>query len=860
MRRLFLSLLALMLIISCSKEETANTDKEKANTSQEVDHSIVQGEAIVRFSDEMISLIESDLNEGKLATRSMGLNQALDEIGISSIKRLFPNAGKFEPRTRREGLHKWYVVKFGETVPQTRATMELESVPGIEQVENQRAIKLEGFNDPKLSSQWGFNNPKGYDINVIPVWNSYTTGNPRVIVAVVDEGVDVKHEDLAANCGTKHYNAITYNTTIVAGSHGTHVAGSIAAVNNNGIGVCGVAGGDAKNGKKGVTIMSCEILREVNGKTLNGSSAAAIKWAADHGAVISQNSWGYSYDRDGDGRLNSAELAEALAGTVSASDKAAIDYFIEYAGCDNDGNQLPDSPMKGGLVVFAAGNEGIQNGAPANYEPVIAVGAIDNFGNKASFSNYGEFVDIAAPGTSILSTYPDNKYNSLQGTSMACPHVSGVAALLVSYLGGPGFTCDELKDRLLSTKNTTIVPKSIGGLVDAMAALTYGSDFVPGKVNDIKASVVTNEASLSWITAGDAKGHPAYGYSVIFGKDKAAVEAADPVSESLSNVSRQVVLSDVKYNETMNVTLSDLDFNSEYYVKISGFSYSKTYGETSDVISFLTGKNNRPVIELEEPDGITLKSHEVKDIKMNIYDPDGHTFSCDYKPGSNADTFDKSMDGKWQVRIRAANAEAGSYTAQLTATDKYGETAIKEIRYTILENTPPQKIKNVEDMFFTSVGSSFTLNMTDYFTDADGEELGYSVSTGNPSVARMVPNVDQITGTILQYGATTITITAMDAKNATAKVEFKILAREASVEYAAYPNPVKDILRVATGKDLEEIAVRIVSQTGGTVYDGSLKASAFEPAEIDMSKCAPGKYMATIRIGSKEYKETIIKK
>ena len=860
MRKLYLSLLVLAAMVSCSKEEAVDADKEKSTTAQEVDCSIVQGEAIVKFSDDMIAMIEDDLNNGKIVTRSMGLNQALDEIGITSIRRLFPNAGEYEPRTRREGLHKWYVVSFEDNVPQTRATMELETVPGIEHVENQHIINVEGFNDPKFSSQWGYNNPEGYDINVIPVWNCYTEGDPKVIVAVVDEGVDLKHEDLAANCGPEHYNAINNNSSIVAGTHGTHVAGTIAAVNNNGIGVCGVAGGDAKNGKKGVTIMSCEILREVNGKTLNGSSAAAIKWAADHGAVISQNSWGYSYDRDGDGRLNSAELAEALAGTVSASDKAAIDYFIEYAGCDNDGNQLPDSPMKGGLVVFAAGNEGIQNGAPANYEPVIAVGAIDNFGNKASFSNYGEFVDIAAPGTSILSTYPDNQYNSLQGTSMACPHVSGVAALLVSYLGGPGFTCEELKDRLLSTKNTTIVPKSIGGLVDAMAALTYGSDFVPGKVNDIKASVVTNEASLSWITAGDAKGHPAYGYSVIFGKDKAAVEAADPVSESLSNVSRQVVLSDVKYNETMNVTLSDLDFNSEYYVKISGFSYSKTYGETSDVISFLTGKNNPPVIELEEPDGITLKSHEVKDIKMNIYDPDGHTFSCDYKPGSNADTFDKSMDGKWQVRIRAANAEAGSYTAQLTATDKYGETAIKEIRYTILENTPPQKIKNVEDMFFTSVGSSFTLNMTDYFTDADGEELGYSVSTGNPSVVRMVPNVDQITGTILQYGATTVTITAMDAKNATAKVEFKILAREASVEYAAYPNPVKDILRVATGKDLEEIAVRIVSQTGGTVYDGSLKASAFEPAEIDMSKCAPGMYMATIRIGSKEYKETIIKK
>ena len=853
-------MLALAIIASCSKEENIDTGKEEAVQAQKVDHSIIQGEVIVKFNDEMIALIEDDLDKGKIVTRSMGLNQVLDEIGISSISRLFPDAGEYEPRTRREGLHKWYVIKFGDNVPQTRATMELGSIPGIELVENQRTIKVEGFDDPKLSSQWGFSNPQGYDINVVPVWNGYTTGDPRVIVAVVDEGVDVNHEDLATNCGPDHYSTIDYSSKIVAGTHGTHVAGTIAAINNNGLGVCGVAGGDATNGRKGVTIMSCEILRDVNGKTRSGSSAVAIKWAADHGAVICQNSWAYSYDRDGDGSLNSIELSNALAGKVSASDKVAIDYFIKYAGCDNDGNQLPDSPMKGGLVVFAAGNDAIQNGVPANYEPVIAVAAIDNHGNRASFSNFGDFVDIAAPGTSILSTYPNGKYHSLQGTSMACPHVSGVAALLVSYLGGQGFTCDELKDRILSSKNTTAVSKNIGGLVDAMAALTYGSDFVPGKVTDIRATTVTNEANLSWTATGDAEGHPAYGYSIIFGKDKSAVEAADPASGSLPDVSQEVVISDVRFNETMNVTLSDLDFSSGYYVKVAGFSYSKTYGEPSDVVDFVTGKNNPPVIEFEGSDEIILKSHDVKDIKMTIHDPDGHSFQCEYKPGSNADTFDKTADGKWQVRIRAYNAEAGSYTAQITVTDKFGEASTKEIKYTILENTPPQKIKDIENIFFTSPKDRFTLDMTEYFNDSDGERLIYSLSLSNPSLAAYEIEADKITGTVLKYGSTTVTVTAYDARNATATAEFKILAREASIEYSAYPNPVKDVLKIATGKDLTDVHVKISSATGSIVIDKTFKASAFEPAEIDMSGCAPGKYSATIKFDSKEYKQTIVKK
>ncbi len=851
-----------LTIISCSKEETKDSDKETAGTAQEVDYSFVQGEAIVKFDDEMIDLIEDDLDNGKIVTRSMGLNQALDEIGISSIKRLFPDAGEFEPRTRKEGLHKWYVVNFKESVPQTRATTELESTPGIEHVESRRAVILNDFNDPGFNKQWGFYNTesKGHDINVAPVWSGYTTGDPKVIVAVVDEGVDLEHEDLAANCGTRHYSAVTFNSTVVGGGHGTHVAGTIAAVNGNGVGVCGVAGGDAAKGKKGATIMSCEIFREVNGKTRNGSSALAIKWAADNGAVICQNSWAYNYDRDNDGNLNASELAAALAGEVSLADKVAIDYFIKYAGCDNDGNQLPDSPMKGGLVVFAAGNENIQNGVPANYEPVIAVAAIDSYGKKAYYSNYGDFVDIAAPGSSIYSTKPGNKYGYLQGTSMACPHVSGVAALLVSYLGGQGFTCDELKDRILSTKNTSAVPKNIGGLIDAMAAMTFGADYIPVKVNDIKASVVTNEATLSWTNTGDAEGHPAYGYSIIYGKDKDAVEAADPACEPSTDVSREVVLSNVKYNETMSATLSDLDFSSEYHVKMAGFSYAKTYGEASDVVRFVTGRNNPPVIEIDEIEPLTLKSFETKEISVSIYDPDGHDFTYDYKPGSDADRFSKTLDGKWKIQIKASGTDAGTYTALLTATDKFGESAIKEIRYTILENTPPQKIKDIEDMFFVSLGETFTLNAPDYITDADGEELGYSISLSDPNVAHIVPNGDRIVGTILQYGATTVTITALDAKNAAAKVEFRILAREASIDYTAYPNPVKDILSIATGAELKDVRIRIASTTGSIVFDQTVKASAFEPAKIDMSECAPGRYSATIRFNSKEYKQTIIKR
>lgn len=108
-KRFYLPLMALALAVACSKveiEEAGDEEKVKVKeTEVAVDHSIVRGEAVVRFSDDMISLIEADLAQGKVVTRSMGLNQALDEIGITSIRRLFPDAGEFEERTRREGLH-----------------------------------------------------------------------------------------------------------------------------------------------------------------------------------------------------------------------------------------------------------------------------------------------------------------------------------------------------------------------------------------------------------------------------------------------------------------------------------------------------------------------------------------------------------------------------------------------------------------------------------------------------------------------------------------------------------------------------------------------------------------------------------
>ena len=435
---------------ACSVKEPAAVPVQEEEVVS-VAEAVAPGSATVLFDEDMIALIEEDLAAGSLETKSDGLNAVLRSLGIVRMERVFPDAGEYEERTRREGLHRFYEVEFDPSVPVTKAVDELSCVPGIEKVECHRPIALRGFNDPMLSRQWHYINTgtEGADVDVEGVWSNYTVGSRDVIVSVVDEGVCYTHPDLADNCwddGSGHhgYNFVksSYNITWSDASdvgHGTHVAGIISAVNNNGTGICGLAGGDYAAGIGGVRLMSCQIFAGDSGASDSGCGRA-IKWGADHGALISQNSWGFYADSNGDGTVSSSELATFKTYTIPSAIKAAVDYFIKYAGCDNEGNQKEDSPMQGGLVIFAAGNENIDFDPICAYEPVISVGAFGSNGKKASYSNYGDWVDFGAPGGDgskyILSTLPTNIASSgyggtgWMGTSMACPHVSGVAALL----------------------------------------------------------------------------------------------------------------------------------------------------------------------------------------------------------------------------------------------------------------------------------------------------------------------------------------------------------------------------------------------------------------------------------------------
>lgn len=861
MKHYLAAMMMAAVLISCAQEELMQPEPSVGQLTEDSGNYVL-GEARVFLSEDMAAIVEEAAEKGAVQTKSPGLNLALEELGIIEMYRLFPHAGEYEERTRREGLHRWYVVKYDPNVSLTKSEASLSQVEGIEIFEPVQQIKINDFND-LTADLWGLYNQnyKGVDINVKPVWDYYTTGNKDVIVAVVDNGIDLDHEDLAANClpAGRHHNYVDDNSYIIAGDHGTHVAGTIGAVGNNGKGVVGVAGGDSAKGKSGVMLMSAQIFRTTSsGVTESVGGAAAIKGSADNGAVIAQNSWGYIYDSNGDGAVTGDELTKAQKITIQPSDKSAIDYFIKYAGCDNAGNQKPDSPMKGGVVIFAAGNDNIAYGAPGSYEEVVAVGSIAHDGTKSSFSNYGEWVDICAPGSSILSTVPDNRYEKMNGTSMACPHVSGVAALIVSYFGGPGFTNEMLKEKLLATANKSIVSPAyqIGGLVDAYAAFAYGNDLPPANITDLEVSGRGNNIDLTFTVPADEEGKAAYGVLAIYGTDKKKVETAT-VSDLAGANAKALLIEDPSGSKT-TCTVSGLDFATDYFVKVAPYSYGRNYADLTEVFSVSTTENRAPVVNSLYEGEYKLFPYESLNIPIQVIEPDGHTFQVEIVKGSDAETLTGTPDGNWRLTLKGNAADVGTYTSKIIATDQYGLSSALEIEYVIKENTAPEIISQIEDVFFKSKGQEILIDMSKYVYDEDGEQLRYEINVSNAKVVFVNSDKNNLIITSMGYGTSDVEVVAKDARGESVTFTFNVTVKNPSDPLSLYPNPVKDYLNVAT-LDLVDTEIVIANSTGKVMFHETMKVSAQEPARIDMTSYAPGTYSVQVKFGGKEYKKNVVK-
>ncbi len=307
-----------------------------------------------------------------------------------------------------------------------------------------QAFDQEKPNDPKVDEQWQYHNTSqtggtsGADIYAFEAWDT-TTGSGSVPIAILDTGIKATHEDLN-NKVTKSKSFATCGSLFgVGGStcavddkhgHGTHVAGSAAANSNNGVGVAGTC--------RGCSLFNAKVLDD-NGSGANSWIANGIIWSADEGAKV---------------------ISMSLGGSSSSNTlRDAVDYAWG----------------KGAVLVAAAGNDNTSNPSyPAYYQNVIAVGATDHKDLKASYSNYGSWVDVAAPGSAILSTTVDSaKYGKYNGTSMSTPHVAGVAGLVWST--SPGASNQDVRNKIEAS------------VEDKAVLSSTGPDWTKARVNACKA-------------------------------------------------------------------------------------------------------------------------------------------------------------------------------------------------------------------------------------------------------------------------------------------------------------------------------------------------------------------------------------
>lgn len=930
MKNIYFLIAFFILCMSCQQEEEMIQPDENGRTDAVTETPVLKGHVRVKLKAGVQQRLNVVKTRSGVSSGITALDLANVDLSVYRMERVFPVAGKFEERHREAGLDLWYDVYFDEKVHTRSAVATLGNVPEVEYVEEVREARLldyrkmpdplqrmgrpvtraEGteempFNDTYLPNMWHYHNAgeeanglsgalEGADIGLFEAWKT-ETGSSNVIVAVMDGGIQYDHPDLAANMWVNEaelngqdgadddnngytddiygWNFVTArnvpgpgndsirgNGAVTPYEHGTHCAGTISAVNGNGIGVCGIAGGSG-NGD-GVRLMSCQIFHTdpATGVSQAYADPNMYVYAADMGAVISSNSWtNGAYEE-------SAFLNSAL--------RSAIDYFIRYAGTDVS-TKRQNGPMKGGLVVFAAANNNSDvKEWPAAYPGCLAVAAMAHNFKRASYSNFGEWVDITAPGGeqsygdnyAILSTTINGQYTWLQGTSMACPHVSGCAALVLSKFQGEGYTPDELTGRLtnathsLDAYNQKFKGLLGAGYIDVGLALTPPSLVAPEISELTLVDAYDDWAIVEW-EVKEASDGPMSKYVISW--STSPVRTA--VSEALTG-SKTVNVRYVKAGTVMRDTIRGLVLGQTYHFTLQAYDRWGGVSEEAPQQSCTVVENLRPELFPAWNGMVMLDEGTERTLMLKVSEPEKQRIACRMAQDLPWVRTENIGDSVVYIRIAPDYTAAGVYRdQQILVSDQYGKESVLDIPMEVFyREVSPRIARNFEKLQLPADGRRTTLKLDEYFSDPKGRTLIYEVENTADAIARVQRNGEMLTIEPCRTGRAEVLVRAKNEAGLSVSQRFMVEvvqgnAGDLQEALTVFPNPVKTRVQISLQPAARgEVTVRLYNAAGRMLKleQVNIGDSGYS---LEMDGMQAGAYVLVVEGPAGSWKKNIIK-